>query len=128
MTIAALVLAGLAAALHVFIFFLESVAWTGPRARRVFGMSEQQAVATREMAFNQGFYNLFLAIVTAVGIGFHLAAQPVIGATLILAGTLSMFAAALVLFFSSPDKRRAALTQGTLPLLAAAALITGLAI
>ena len=128
MTFAALVLAGLAAALHVFIFFLESVAWTGPRARRVFGMSEQQAVATREMAFNQGFYNLFLAIVTAVGIGFHLAAQPVIGATLILAGTLSMFAAALVLFFSSPDKRRAALTQGTLPLLAAAALITGLAI
>ena len=35
-------------------------------------------------------------------------------------------AAALVLFVSSPDKRRAAVTQGFLPLLSVAAIVIGL--
>ena len=59
--------AALAAALHVFIFYLESFAWT-TKARTVFGTSEEDAINTKEMAFNQGFYNLFLAIVTIAGI------------------------------------------------------------
>lgn len=54
MVIAGLVFAGLAALLHVFIFYLESMAWT-TRARAVFGTTAQEAEATREMAFNQGF-------------------------------------------------------------------------
>ena len=40
------------------------------------------------------------------------------GLALIFAGTGSMFAAALVLLASSPDKARAAITQGILPLIA----------
>jgi len=123
-----LVLAGVAAALHVFIFWLESLAWTTPRARATFGTTEEEAVATRELAFNQGFYNLFLAVVTAVGIALVAAGTTGAGAALVLAGTGSMLAAALVLFLSSPGKRGAALKQGTVPLLAVVALVVGLAL
>ena len=41
-----------------------------------------------------------------------------VGLALMLAGTGSMLAAALVLLVSSPDKARAAITQGILPLIA----------
>ncbi|MFB7798245.1 DUF1304 domain-containing protein [Isoptericola sp. NPDC056134] len=127
MVVAGLVLAGIAAALHVVIFWLESVAWTTPRARATFGTTEQEAAATRELAFNQGFYNLFLAVVTAIGIVLVAAGTNGAGAALVLAGTGSMLAAALVLFLSSPDKRRAAVPQGAAPLLAVVALVVGLA-
>jgi putative membrane protein len=126
MVVTGLVLAGVAAVLHAYIFWLESVAWTTPRARATFGTTEQEAAATRELAFNQGFYNLFLALVTAVGIVLVAAGTTGAGAALVLAGTGSMLAAALVLFLSSPGKRRAAVTQGTLPLLAVVALVVGL--
>lgn len=130
MTVAGLVLAALAAALHVYIFWLESVVWT-TRARAVFGTTEQEAAATRELAFNQGFYNLFLAVVTAVGIvlaaaGTEGSGLDAAGTALTLAGTGSMAAAALVLLVSSPGKRGAALKQGVVPLLAVVTLATGL--
>ncbi|HEY0217854.1 MAG TPA: DUF1304 domain-containing protein, partial [Cellulomonas sp.] len=59
-----LVLAALAALVHVYIFRLESLTWTSERTRAVFGTTEAEAEATRALAFNQGFYNLFLAVVT----------------------------------------------------------------
>lgn len=125
-----LVLAGLAALVHVYIFFLESVAWTAPRTRAVFGTSEQEAQTTRPLAFNQGFYNLFLAVVTAVGIVLLASGSTdgpaSAGAALVLAGTGSMAAAATVLVLSDRSKARAAATQGTLPLLAVIALLVGL--
>ncbi len=128
MIIAALVLAGLAALLHVYIFYMESFAWTTPRVRKTFGMTESQAAATKEMAFNQGFYNLFLAVSVIVGIAFFAAGNPVVGATLVFVGAGSMLAAALVLLLTSPDKARAAITQGAFPLLAVIALAIGLAV
>ena len=125
MIIAGLVLASAAALLHVYIFYLESVAWT-TTARGVFGTSAAQAEATKEMAFNQGFYNLFLAVVTVVGVALVAADERAAGAALVLAGAGSMAAAAAVLLISSPDKRRAALTQGVLPLLGTVAVVVGL--
>lgn len=68
MLVASFVIAGAAAALHVYIFAMESLWWTTPRVRATFGLSELDAHATRAMAFNQGFYNLFLAVVTGAGI------------------------------------------------------------
>lgn len=56
MVITGLVLAGLAALIHVYIFFLESVAWTSPTARATFGTTAEEAEATKSLAFNQGFY------------------------------------------------------------------------
>ena len=67
MAVTATVFTTLACLLHVFIFYMESLAWAGPRARTAFGMTAEQARNTRELAFNQGFYNLFLAVQAGVG-------------------------------------------------------------
>ena len=116
MTAAALTFAGLAAILHVYIFVLESLLCTAPRTRAVFGATAEEAATTKLLAFNQGFYNLFLAVVTAAGIVAFLMGHKGVGAALVFAGVGSMLAAAAVLLASSPDKSRAALTQGALPL------------
>ncbi len=56
----ALLLVALVALLHVYILVLEMFLWR-TRARRVFGMSAEQAEATATLAGNQGLYNGFLA-------------------------------------------------------------------
>ncbi|HKP43155.1 DUF1304 domain-containing protein [Mycobacterium sp.] len=127
MITAGLVFAILAALLHVYIFVMESLTWTSPRTRATFGITEDQAQATKELAFNQGFYNLFLAIVTGVGVVAMFTGHQVLGAALVFAGVGSMLAAAVVLLLSSPDKARAAITQGAFPLIAVVLLVVGLA-
>jgi putative membrane protein len=118
MIYAGLIFAGLAALLHVYIWVMESLTWTSARTRATFGITEEEAAATKELAFNQGFYNLFLAIVTAVGLVIGAFEYYDAALALIFAGTGSMLAAAFVLLVSSPDKARAAITQGILPLIA----------
>jgi len=127
MIYAGLIFAGLAALLHVYIWVMESLTWTSARTRATFGITEEEALATKELAFNQGFYNLFLAIVTAVGVVAMFTDHRAVGAALIFAGVGSMLAAAAVLLASSPDKARAAVTQGILPLIAIVLLVAGLA-
>jgi len=126
--IAGLVLAGIAALIHVYIFYLESFAWTDRKTLATFGMTAEQAEAMQPMALNQGFYNLFLAIVTVVGIVLAATGPTAVGAALVFAGAGSMAAAALVLVVSDPSKRGAALKQGLVPLLGVIALIVGLAV
>ncbi|WP_125612646.1 DUF1304 domain-containing protein [Specibacter cremeus] len=127
MVIAGLVLAGIAALIHVYIFYLESVAWTSDKTRAIFGLaSRDQAEATKQMAFNQGFYNLFLAVAIALGIVFFALSHTAIGATLVFTGAGSMVAAGLVLLLSAPSKASAALTQLVPPLLGIIALAIGL--
>lgn len=118
MLIAGLVLAGVAALIHVYIFYLESLAWTRVPGRAVFGLTAEQAESTRELAFNQGFYNLFLAIITVLGIVFVAAGRLDVGSTLVLAGVGSMLAASLVLVGADRRRAKAALAQGLVPLLA----------
>ena len=107
----------LAALLHVYIWVLESFRWTEPSTRKTFGTSEADAETTKPLAYNQGFYNLFLAIITLVGVAV-LENEHVAGSALALAGTGSMLAAAVVLVTHDRTMVRAALTQGTLPALA----------
>ena len=107
----------LAGLLHVYIWVLESFRWTEPATRKTFGVSEADAEVTRPLAYNQGFYNLFLAIITFVGLAL-MKSEHGIGSALALAGTGSMLAAALVLVTHDRSMARAALTQGTLPALA----------
>ncbi|QIK83036.1 DUF1304 domain-containing protein [Sanguibacter sp. HDW7] len=125
MLVVGLVLAVLAALLHVYIFWLESFAWT-TSARRVFGTSVEEAAATRELAYNQGFYNLFLALVALVGVVVVAAGERAVGTALVLAGVGPMLAAALVLGLSGPGRRAAALAQGSLPGLAVVAIVVAL--
>jgi putative membrane protein len=122
---AGLIFAILAALLHVYIFVMESLTWTSPRTRATFGTTPETAETTKELAFNQGFYNLFLAIVTAVGMVAVFTGHRAVGAALVFAGVGSMLAAAAVLLVSSPDKARAAATQGTFPLIAIVLLVIG---
>ena len=82
----------------------------------------------KALAFNQGFYNLFLALTALLGVGFVIIGLTTIGLTLVFAGTGMMLAAALVLVLSDRTKLRAAAMQGTLPLLAVIATAIGISI
>ena len=50
------------ALIHFYILVLEMFLWTKPRGRRIFGMTEDFAQASRVLAANQGLYNGFLAV------------------------------------------------------------------
>lgn len=149
MPLAAQILAGIAALLHVFFFYLESIAWTKPSTWKTFGMkSQEEAETTKGLALNQGYYNLFLAIGVFVGIGLSTkdgpkslwsssvngddaeAAWPTLwnqwGEAFVVFGLAVMLGAALVLLISSKGKMmRGAAIQGLAPL--AALLIIALA-
>ncbi len=59
----------IAAAIHLLIFFLESVLWSKPSTWKRFGLKTQaEADIVKPMAFNQGFYNVFLAIGAGTGL------------------------------------------------------------
>ncbi|MHB1491728.1 MAG: DUF1304 domain-containing protein [Cellulomonas sp.] len=120
-TVAA-VLATIAALVHVYIFALESFLWTAPRTRTTFGVaSEAEARITRELAYNQVWYNLFLAIGTFAGLVLSRSdvdATRAAGVGVLLFATGSMTAAAVVLVIRRPALARAAAVQGLLPLAA----------
>ena len=62
MPIPAVIAAAIAAIVHVWFFGLESLLFERPTVFRRFGLrSAEDAAIVRPMAFNQGFYNLFLA-------------------------------------------------------------------
>ena len=116
---ASLVFAVLAALLHVYIFTMESLTWTRPATWKRFGVASQaDAETTKPLAFNQGFYNLFLAAGALAGVAAVLSGYPAVGWTLIAGSCGSMFLASVVLALSGRKYLRAAATQGTTPLLA----------
>jgi putative membrane protein len=61
MTLVANVVVALIGLLHVYILVLEMFLWEKPAGRRAFGMTREQAAATKVLAANQGLYNGFLA-------------------------------------------------------------------
>ena len=103
----------LVAFLHIGFFVLESVLWTSPIVRRIFGTSPSEAEATRVLAMNQGFYNLGAAVMllaflatdnTAglLGVLLFLSAMGVVGAVtanwrILLVQTLPAAAACILL-------------------------------
>jgi putative membrane protein len=124
---ASLVFAFLAALLHVYIFTMESVTWTRPATWKRFGIASQaDAETSRPLAYNQGFYNLFLALGALIGAGAVLLGQPVVGWTLIFASCGSMGLAAAVLALTGRKYLRPAAIQGTTPLLAVVLGLLGL--
>jgi putative membrane protein len=121
-----LVLVSIAAVFHAYVFVLESLRWTAPRTRAAFGVrTAEEAETTRLLAFNQGFYNLFLAVGTAAGVVLVAAGATAQGYALIVPGAGSMAAAGVVLAVSQPKLIRAALIQLLPPALGLAALGVG---
>lgn len=118
----------LAAIIHVLIFFMESVLWSRPAIWRRFGLrSQAEADTVRPMAFNQGFYNAFLALGAGTGLvmlGSSNWQQG--GIALTLFSALSMVLAALVLVTSSPRLARSAAIQGVAPLIGVVFLVLAL--
>ncbi|HEY8719542.1 DUF1304 domain-containing protein [Pengzhenrongella sp.] len=126
--VVAAVFAVVAAIIHGYIFVMESILWTTPRVRATFGVaSAQEAQTTRALAFNQGWYNLFLAIGTVTGIVLATSGDVAVrgaGVGILLLATGSMVAAALVLVVSNPRMARAAAVQGLAPLVAVVLTLT----
>jgi len=123
------VLVGIAALMHVYIFAMESLQWTKPAIWKRFGLTSQaDAETTKPLAFNQGFYNLFLAIGVGTGLVLLAAGVVEVGLGMIFLAAGSMVAAALVLVLSSPKLARAAAIQGTAPLVGIIFLVLALVV
>ncbi|PSL39017.1 putative membrane protein [Labedella gwakjiensis] len=106
-----------AAAVHVLIFYWESVAWTRPTVWRRFGLASQEdAETTRILAYNQGFYNLFLAIGTILGVILYAVGLVGPGLAIGLFSVSSMVLAALALVSSGPGRWKSAIVQALFPL------------
>ena len=107
-----LVFAAVASLLHGFFFYLESVVFTTPLTWKRFGVDSQvDADVLKPMAYNQGFYNLFLAIGTIVGIVLAAAGHTAVGGALAIFGTASMALAGVVLASTGRAMIRAAAIQ-----------------
>ncbi|MBG6055194.1 putative membrane protein [Salinibacterium sp. CAN_S4] len=106
-----------AALIHLLIFVMESVLWARPVVWKRFGLATQEhAEIVKPMAFNQGFYNVFLAI--GAGLGLVLLGSTTLfqaGLALSIFAAGSMVLAATVLIASSPKLARAAIIQGLAP-------------
>ncbi len=119
-----LLFASLAGLIHIYIFFMESILWGQPGTNRMFKVSPDQAEAGRVWAFNQGYYNLFLAIAVFIGIGAALLrGSSEFADTLLVYSCLSMIGASVVLLFSNPGALAAAVFQGGAPTIAVAAWV-----
>lgn len=119
MILASLIFATIAALLHVYIFTMESITWTKPKTWKTFSITSQaDAETTKPLAYNQGFYNLFLAIGALIGIVAVAMGATQVGWTLVFSSCGSMLLAALVLAASGKKYLRAATLQGITPLLA----------
>lgn len=70
MKLAADIMVGLVAMLHLYFLVLEMFLWTKPYGRRVFQLTPEKAEMTKSLALNQGLYNGFLA----AGLGWGLLA------------------------------------------------------
>ena len=110
-------LAALAGVLHVLFFCMESLWWTKPAVARRFGNSAEQAEATKVLAFNQGFYNLFLALGVFTGLFLVSSGYRNVGFVLVAWNCASMVGAAAALALSAPRMMRGVVIQGLFPLL-----------
>ena len=113
-----------AAALHVLFFILESVTFSQPRVAARFGFTTPEQIATvRPMAFNQGFYNLFLAVGIAGGLALTAAGSVDAGRAVVLFACSCMVGAGAVLVLSSRRFARSAAIQAVPPLIAIVAAL-----
>ena len=109
----------LAAALHAWFFVLESLLFLRPRVWARFGLrSQDEAGIVRSFAYNQGFYNLFLAVGAVAGVALAVSGNAAAGVPLTLFACGSMVAAGVVLVTHNPKFAQAAAIQIVPPLLA----------
>jgi putative membrane protein len=123
MNVVAQIAAVLAGLVHVLIFAMESVFFTRAQVYRRFLTRAEDVAAIRPWAFNQGWYNLFLAAGAIGGVITVHAGHAAEGRSVALFSCACMLGAALVLIGSDRRMLRGALMQGILPLVALLAAI-----
>lgn len=102
----------LPAVIHVYIFALESLLWGRKWTNRTFAVSEDDARVTRQFAFNQGVYNLLLAVAIIIGFLLGLSADTSSAGKILAAyGLASILVAGVVLVASAPKLWKSALVQ-----------------
>ncbi|WP_265943940.1 DUF1304 domain-containing protein [Dechloromonas sp. A34] len=69
MSLAADIVVGLVAFLHIYFLVLEMFLWDKPAGLRAFGQKLEAARASKVLAANQGLYNGFLAAGLLWGLG-----------------------------------------------------------
>jgi putative membrane protein len=123
MSVIAVAAAVVAALIHAWFFVLESLAFDRESVWRRFGLRDAaDARIVRSFAYNQGFYNLFLAVGTLIGLGLVTAGDATAGRAIVLFACGSMVAAGLVLVTHDRRFLRAAALQGLPPLVAIVAI------
>lgn len=130
--VVACIAAVLAAVVHGWIFVLETLLWEQPSTRRIFGTSAEQAAQSKQLAANQGIYNLLLGIAALAGVLLVVIGQADggmadAGLAVTLTATGVMLGAAGYLVASDRRMARAALVQGVFPLIAVVAASASLA-
>ncbi len=107
----------LAGLIHVGIFVLESVLYQRPGGHKYFGVKQEHHAVTKKWAFNQGFYNLFLAIAMFIGLYYVNQLQVRMAGVIVSFAGLSMITAGLALIYSDRRMLRGAMIQIIPPLL-----------
>lgn len=115
MSLIAKIAAAFAAIVHILFFTMESLMWHTPKVQKIFHIAAENVEATSLLAFNQGFYNLFLATGSIFALILLAKGKEKEGTTLLVFTSLCMLGAAIVLHFSALDMTRGVMIQGIAP-------------
>lgn len=125
MRLVLLVSATLAGIVHVLFFVLESFLFDKPAGRKAFGTTEPEAAAMKFLAFNQGFYNLFLALGAFAGVALVVCGRDEAGRAIVGFACACMAGAAAVLATGGKKFARGVVAQSAAAVVALVALALG---
>jgi putative membrane protein len=118
MNLVAQIFAMVAVLFHITAFVLESVLFDRPSVQSFLLGRPEPAAGVRLWAFNQGFYNLFLAAGPVAGLIANYAGHEAVGRALVIYGCAFMAACGGVLFVSDRRLWRSMIGQSGPPLVA----------
>lgn len=123
MNLIAQVFAIIAVLFHLMAFVLESVLFHRSDVQVLMQGQPAQSQDVHKWAFNQGFYNLFLAAGPVAGLIAYYAGNVEVGRALVIYGCAFMVGCGIVLLISDRTRLRAMLGQSGPPLIALIALL-----
>jgi putative membrane protein len=123
MNLVAQVFGWIAVLFHVAAFVMESLLFDRPAVQKLLIAKADPSSGVGLWAFNQGFYNLFLAAGPAAGLVAGYLGHDLVGRTLVIYGCAFMAACGVVLFVSDRRLWRGMLGQSIPPLIALVAAL-----
>lgn len=116
MAVIAQVFALIAAVAHIAAFVVESLLFQRPSVQRLLLRDASDSAGVRIWAFNQGFYNLFVAAGAVAGVILWATGDETVGRALVIYTCAFMALAGLVLFASDRALWRGMIGQSGPPL------------